>query len=245
MKKLYSTFSKYLYSFNADAGAGGAGAGGEGAGAVVDQGAAASGGAAPAGAAASTQQAADWFNALPEEVKKHERFAGIKTGEEFVKALTTETQTPEVYTLPEGTPEALGAWAKSEKLTQKQLDSILKKHQEVVSENFKGMVAANKAGAVKLFEAWGADKPANLQLANRVLAMSDPDGKVGVLQYMQSQESGYAMMNPVVIQMFHNIGKHLQESGFLKSEVAGDVSSTKKVNVAYEMYPENVPNKKK
>ena len=243
MKKFY--LSKYLYNFNTDAGAGEAAGGGAGSGQAADTSGAPDAGATGAGNASGTESAKDWFSTLPEDIRNHEKLKGVKTGEEFVKAVLStakEGAVPEKYALPEGAPQEIADWAKSEKLSQAQLDNIIKKHAEITDTQFKSRIEAQKAGAVELFKSWGAEKEANLQLANRVLAMSDPDGKLGVAKYMQSPESAYAMMNPIIIRMFHNIGLALKESGFIKGDfVPANQNNGVKVNPAHEMYPGQVP----
>jgi hypothetical protein len=230
-------WNKYLYNANTgEAGATGGEGGSEGGG-QSNAGAGGVAGAPPT----------DWFSALPETVRGHEKLKGFKSGDEvldFISKASTPVAVPETYTLPEGVPAETGAWAKGLGLSQAQLEGVLKQHQQVLTVQEKAMVESNKAATIKLFESWGAEKDAKLQLANRVLAMSDPDGKLGVAKFMQSRESGYAMMNPLVIQMFANIAEKLKEHGFVQSGNPGTGEVTKKtVHVGHEMYPDLAPKK--
>lgn len=238
MRKQFLNIHKYLFTCNTDAGAAGAASGESG-----GQGGSPDG--AGAGGAAGGQS--DWFMSLPENVRGHERLKSFKSGEEvldFISKAAMPVAVPETYTLPPDVPAETVQWAKGLKLTQEQLDGVIKQHQTVLTAREKAMVEDNKAATIKLFEAWGDQKDAKLQLANRVLAMSDPEGKLGVAKFMQSRESGYAMMNPLVIQMFSNIAEKLKEHGFISSENPGGGDAAKKTtHVGHEMYPDLVPKK--
>jgi len=245
MKKLYTEWSKYLYNFDT----------GEGEGAGAGGGAAGAGGAEGAGAAAATpsQQpegasgtVVDWRESLPEDLRGHDKIKSISSIEDLAKALVSVKEAPvvpEKMILPSGVPEELGDWAVKTGMTQTQFDAALTKFQEIKTVEMSAVVEKHKAGMNELYKVWGESKQENLNLANRVLAFADPDGKLELSKFLKSQESGYAMMNPIVVSLFYNLGKTMKESGVLKSAKPTTEQPTQKVNLAHEMYPNQAPKK--
>jgi len=258
MKKLYLNLNKYLFNFNAE---GGSGAGGSGSGSGAASGAAVAGEGAGAGSdagkgatqaggqgdAAQPQQGADWRSSLPEDIRGHESLKDVKSIEDLTKAFLAKavgSKLPEKLVVPQGIPENLAKWGLEEaKLDQDQFNKVVAKHAELQKQQMTALVTAHKAGLDSLYKEWGAEKDANLQLANRVLNFADPDGKLEFVKFLKSPESGFAMMNPMIIRLFHNIGKSMKEGGVIKSENVPANVTGQKVNQAYDMYPEHAPKK--
>ena len=93
-------------------------------------------------------------------------------------------------------------------------------------------------GLNTLYEGWGEAKDENLALANRVLALADPEGKLGLGQYLSSEASGYEGNNPMLVSALYNLGTMLKEGGFIKSEVP----DKKEVGeMAHRLYPNDAP----
>lgn len=137
------------------------------------------------------------------------------------------------YTLPEGVPPELGAWANEKGFTQEQLDSTI--------EHFSGYVAATdqaqktalqEMGAAHL-KNWGENADHNLTLAKRALQQNDPDGHLA----SALNESGYGN-HPAVLNFLFTLGKGMQEGGFLKSAVNKPPG---KKTAAQSMYGANHP----
>lgn len=179
-----------------------------------------------------------WIDTLPEAIRGNEKLKNFKSLEDLAKAVLDVQAPPTEIKLPEGTPEAVGKWAVEKGLTQDQFDSVMKKHGEIIAEQSGQLLETHKAGTQELFKNWGESKDENLGLANRVVAYADPDGKLELIKFLKSPESGYAMVNPLVIKLFYNIGKSMKESGMLKNETPPlKANTTKATDMAYEQYP--------
>lgn len=246
MKKLYLKLEDYLTNknnANGEAGAGGDGGAtppsGEPAGTPPE------GGAPPASNGEPNAEPSDWRASLSKELLENPRLKDIDSVEGLAKALVEfqdgTPNVPEAMAMPEGVPAAIGEWAVGLGLTQEQFEGVLAKQQEVYSANLEGVKAANLEGEKALYEKWGEAKDENLALANRVVAFADPDGSLELVKFLQSPESGYAFNNPVILQVFHNIGKAFKEGGALKSDTPPNDPNRKKVPKAHLKYPQQAP----
>jgi hypothetical protein len=121
---------------------------------------------------------------------------------------------PEEYVLPEGMPDTVRAFAHERGFTQEQLDGTIQHFGSYVV----GMQAAEQKALREMGEAhlknWGNEAQTRLALAKRALKQNDPDGKLAEAL----NTSGYGN-HPAVLDFLYNLGKGMQEGGFLKSAV--------------------------
>jgi outer membrane biosynthesis protein TonB len=121
---------------------------------------------------------------------------------------------PSEYELPEGAPDNLRIFAHEQGFTQDQLNASLTQFGAYMH----GMrqteqTALRQAGEAHL-KNWGPDAKNKLALAKAALRQNDPEGKL--LEALNT--SGYGN-HPDVLNFLYNIGKSMQEGGFIKSTV--------------------------
>lgn len=243
MKKVYLNPARYLLNKNSEGD--GVGAGGTGGENAEGTGAPDSSVGSP-GSEGQSQPAVipDWKESIPSELKDNPRFANVETLDDVLKAFASIKEAPvvpETMTLPEGVPAEIGTWAVENGLTQEQFDATLNQYATIEKGRLESVMAANKEGEAALYEQWGDAKKENLQLADRVVQFADPDGKLKLGEFLKSPASNYAYNNPMILTLFHNIGKAMKEGGALRSTTPPSGAVTKKVNKAHEMYPEQAP----
>jgi hypothetical protein len=127
-----------------------------------------------------------------------------------------ERVVPEVdgYKLPEGIPAEVKQFAKDNEFTQAQLDATLTKFGGMLQSSKEAeAVALRELGEAQL-EKWGDNAKTNLSLAKKALAQNDPDGSLT----KALNASGWGN-HPAVLTFLYNIGKSMQEGGYLKSAV--------------------------
>ena len=121
---------------------------------------------------------------------------------------------PSEYELPEGMPDNIRIFAHENGLTQEQLNASLQQFGGYIG----GMKQAEQQALREAGEAhlkqWGDQAQTNLALAKQALKQNDPDGALA----QALEDSGYGN-HPAVLNFLHNIGKSMQEGGFLKSAV--------------------------
>lgn len=140
---------------------------------------------------------------------------------------------PSEYTIPEGMPDSMREFAHENGFTQDQLDKTLAHMGAYVEASTVAQrVALREMGEAHL-KNWGEMKDTNLNLAKQALAQNDPDGKLA----KALNETGYGN-HPVVLDFLHNLGKGMQEGGFLKRAVR--VAPGQKT-AAQAMYGDNHP----
>lgn len=239
MKKVYVKAKSYLTHSNVPDGQEGGGGGGTDA--------PPAGGTPPAPAPAPQAPATvDWRDSIPQEYANDPRFKEASSLVDVLKAyggVTEAPALPETYTLPEGVPEEVKEWGKEAGLTQEQFDLVLNKYGSVEASRLEGVKVANKQGFDQLVESWGEESKANLQLADRVIQFADPKGDLKLAEFLQGPQSNYAATNPMIVQLFLNIGKAMSEGGALVGDPVPGNTTGKKVHYAHELYPDNVPKK--
>lgn len=169
---------------------------------------------------------------LPEDLRDNERFKDIESPEALARAYAKAELAqalPETYQIPQGTPEQLSGWAKENKLTQGQLDSIILLNQKMAQYNSDVRSNVYAQGRDSLFTSWGEKKAENLQVAENALKAIPSGAKLA--QFIKTSGEG---ANPVVIQALHEFGSFLKEGGYLKNEV---VSGKEHKNPLQERYP--------
>ena len=142
---------------------------------------------------------------------------------------------PEEYTLPEGMPEQLRSFAHDQGFTQDQLDASLQQfggYMQGMQQSH--LEALRKAGEAHVAN-WGSEANTKLSLAKAAVRQNDPDGKL----MKALNESGWGN-HPDVLDFLYNIGKSMQEGGFIKSTVPKRPGQK---TAAEAMYGENHPTK--
>lgn len=239
MKKRYLAVNKYLFHSNTPEGDGGtgAGAGGQGEPDVGSQ---------SQSTVEGQSSTPDWRESIPSNLKDNPRFKDAESLEAIFNAYAEVKEAavlPETITTPEGMAPEFGKWAVENGLNQKQFDAMLTQYGTIEQARLTGIVEANKTGSKALYETWGEAKKENLALANRVLEYADPKGELKLVEFLKSPASGYAADNPMIIQLFYNLGKAMKEGGALVSADPPSDSNTQKVPVAHELYPNQAPKK--
>ena len=121
---------------------------------------------------------------------------------------------PSEYELPEGMPDDVRAFAHEHGFSQDQLNATINQFGGYLN----GMKQAEQQTLRKLGEGhlktWGNDAKHKLSLAKQALHQNDPEGKL----LTALNQSGWGN-HPDVLDFLYNIGKSMQEGGFLKSSV--------------------------
>jgi hypothetical protein len=111
-------------------------------------------------------------------------------------------------------PDNIRIFAHEHGFTQEQLNASLRQFGGYVQ----GMKTAEQQSLRQAGEAqlknWGDQAKTNLSLAKAALRQNDPDGALS----QALETSGYGN-HPAVLNFLYNIGKSMQEGGFLKSSV--------------------------
>lgn len=118
------------------------------------------------------------------------------------------------YTLPEGVPTQIAEFANKNDMTQEQLDTSLQFFGKISQGTREAEVQAVRSAGEAHVKNWGEASKANLSIARRALAQNDPEG---VLK--KTLDSTGFGNHPAVLDFLLNIGKSMQEGGFLKSAV--------------------------
>lgn len=140
---------------------------------------------------------------------------------------------PSEYELPEGIPDSVRIFANEHSFTQDQLNATLSQFGGYLQGMRQSEQSALRQAGETHLQNWGPDAKHKLSLAKQALHQNDPDGKL--LQALN--DSGWGN-HPDVLNFLYNIGRSMQEGGFLKSSVAkrpGDKSA------AQAMYGDNHP----
>ena len=139
------------------------------------------------------------------------------------------------YTLPEGLDPVIGQFANEHGFTQEQLDSTLEYFGNVIQNSEKSKVEALRTLGEAHLKNWGDQAQHNLSLAKRALAQNDPEGSLA----KALNESGYGN-HPAVLDFLYNLGRSMQEGGFLRGSVNRPPGQK---TLAQTMYGDNHPSK--
>lgn len=178
----------------------------------------------------------DW---LPEDLRGNERLQNFESPEALARAFAEAElaqATPEEYTLPEGQPKELGAWAKSAKLSQEQLNAMLQLKTGLDTYESETKTRVYAEGRKQLFESWGKKKDENLKIAESVFSAIPSGQKLAT--FIQNSGEG---ANPVVIQALHELGNHLKEGGYVSNS---NVTGKENPNPLKSRYPTMFPQDK-
>ena len=142
---------------------------------------------------------------------------------------------PSEYELPEGIPDNVRIFANEHGFTQDQLNATLQQFGGYIH----GMRQAEQQSLRQMGEAhlknWGPDAKNKLALAKAAVRQNDPDGKL-----MEALNTSGWGNHPDVLNFLYNIGKSMQEGGFIKSNVPRKPGEK---TAAQAMYGENHPSK--
>ena len=116
------------------------------------------------------------------------------------------------FQLPEGVPPVVAEFAKAQNLSQAQLDASLKFFGHVHQMNNQAQYNQLRQLGEAHIKNWGENADFNLKLAQRALKQTDTDGSLT----KALNETGYGN-HPAVLNFLYNLGKIMQEGGFLKS----------------------------
>jgi len=137
------------------------------------------------------------------------------------------------YKLPDGVPKEVGQFANKHDMTQEQLNATLKQFGSIVQNTKKSEMATMRAAGEAHVKNWGDQGQHNLTLAKRALAQNDPTGEL-----KQALDTSGFGNHPAVLNFLHNLGKSMQEGGYLKSAINRPPG---KKTAAQSMYGENHP----
>jgi len=140
---------------------------------------------------------------------------------------------PDGYVLPEGIPPEIGQFAKTNDMTQTQLDATLQHFGTIVQNNRNAEAASIRQAGEAHIAKWGEQGDYNMSLARRALAQNDPDGTL-----KQALDSSGFGNHPAVLDFLFTLGSSMKEGGYLKSAINRPPG---KKTAAQSMYGENHP----
>lgn len=175
------------------------------------------------------------------ELASNERIAGIKSVRELAQAYINAPQAPKLpnskddYQLPEKIRiKGLRQMAHENKMTQAQLDGLLKFNEAVTKAALEQRNARVNNDIAKLKEEWGDNYEAHLKQAERALSKMDFDE--GTVQKLLS-EAGMAK-DPRILKFLHKVGKTLGEDTFINSEGNAKMPSSSLAKRLFPNHPE-------
>ena len=134
--------------------------------------------------------------------------AGVKEGD----SVDAGAPAPTELKLPDGFPPQVLEFAKTNGLSQAQLDASLQFFGEVAHVNATSQQQQLRQLGEAHVRSWGKEGQYNLSVGRRALKMVDPEG---VLTTMLN-ETGYGN-HPAVLQSLYELGTKLQEGGFISA----------------------------
>lgn len=148
---------------------------------------------------------------------------------------TAEGSAAQEITVPEGFPPQVLEFAKANNLSQAQLDASLQFFGEVAQVNATAQQQQLRGMGEEHVRSWGKEGPYKLSIGRRALKQID---KEGVLTEMLN-ETGYGN-HPAVLQSLYELGRQLQEGGFISATQARPPG---KQTAAQAMYGDVHPSK--
>ena len=142
---------------------------------------------------------------------------------------------PDQYVLPEGMPDELRQFAFDNEMTQKQLDGTMNKFAQYVTGMDQAKLSSLKLAGQAHIKNWGEHGKENVALIEQALVQNDPTGALT----KALNESGYNY-HPAVLNFLFQIGRSMQEGGYLKSAV--HIPAGQKT-VAQTLYGDSHPSK--
>lgn len=185
----------------------------------------------------------DWKQELG-DLGTHEKLSNMGSVKELAEAVVNAPaaiklpEKVEDYKLPNGDHiKGLRTMALNNKLSQSQLDGVLKFNNDATRTAMAGIKAKQQESIKKLKEEWGDKYNENIRLAQR--AFQHFDDETGTMKkYLTESRAGD---NPTVLKFMNNVGKMLKEDGYLKSD---DRTDNKNKSVASRLFP-NHPSRDK
>jgi hypothetical protein len=139
---------------------------------------------------------------------------------------------PGEYKLPKGVPEDLGQFAHDNGMTQEQLDATVSRMTNFVTQRSQAEKQQMKREGQEHVKKWGENAQHNVRLVGRALQVCDTSGSLSKLL----DQTGYGD-HPAVLDFLYNIGKSLQEGGFLKSFSGRTPGKKSAAQVLYPNHP--------
>lgn len=162
-----------------------------------------------------------WYDGLSDDLKGNEKITSFKSVEEMA---TAYTKVPEPVVLPEGKDgyqlpkdyavTGLRTFAHTSKLTQDQLNGLIKFTTERQESLQKVMKETAKKNVDSLKKDWGEKYTDNVKVVERAIEHFDND-KGELSKYLNNTSVG---KEPVIIKLMQSVGAILKEGGFLKSD---------------------------
>lgn len=178
----------------------------------------------------------DWKKDLG-DLGTHERIAKVGSVKELAESVINTPPprklpaTVDEYKLPENTKvKGLRTMALKNQLSQEQLDGILRFNTDATKAALADIRAKQQEAIGKLKTDWGDKYNEHVNLAQRAFQHFD-DETGSMKQFLTESRAGD---NPTVLRFMHNVGKMLQEDGYLKSD---DRTVDKGKSAAARLFP--------
>ena len=140
---------------------------------------------------------------------------------------------PSEYELPEGMPDNVRIFANEHGFTQDQLNATITQFGGYMTAMKQTEQQALRQMGETHVKNWGPDAQNKLALAKAAVRQNDPEGKL----MTALNESGWGN-HPDVLNFLYNIGKSMQEGGFIKSAIPRKPGEK---TAAQAMYGDNHP----
>lgn len=188
---------------------------------------------------ANEKNEVNWRDQLG-EFASHERVRGFKSLKEMAEAYVSSPTPPQLpeshegYTLPEKTKiEGLRKMAYSNKLTQEQLNGVLKFNEDITKKAVETINEQRRNAISSLKKDWGDDYEANIKDAQLALKSLDTDGEM--TKFLKT--SGMSD-DPRIAKFLHKIGGTMKEGGYIGSD--GNIKKKPK-SPASRIFPNHNP----
>ncbi len=178
----------------------------------------------------SSSDSTPWYSSLDEDYRKDESITKFETANDLVKAYKdSQVVVPDKYELPESIPEDFGEFASKSRLTQEQVNDILRYNEEQLQQQGETFRKVQEEGVNSLMEEWGESAQENVNLAKRALSHFDNDSKE-MREFLRVTQSGN---NPIVIRFLSGIGQLLKEDGHIQSDSVNPSQARSPAEVLY------------
>lgn len=183
----------------------------------------------------------DWKQELG-DLGTHERIANVGSVKELAERVVNTPTLPKLpesvdgYKVPETVKiKGLRTMALNNKLTQEQLDGVLKFNNEATTTAVNNLRQERLKAVDKLKSEWGDKYDEHLNIAKRAFThFDDEEGTMN--KFLKESRAGD---NPTVLRFMHRVGKLLQEDGHFQSD---DRTTVKGKSAAARLFP-NHPSK--
>lgn len=189
-----------------------------------------------ASATTESTPAPDWRQGLG-ELAGHDRIVGFKSTKELAEAYVNSPKPRKLpasvdeYKVPEEVKiKGLRSMALANKISQDQLDGILKFNRDLSSKTLQSRQEQHTKDVKALKDEWGDKYDSNLKLAKKALKQYDSEDE-SVSKLLKAANMSD---NPSVMRFMHKLGKALGEDTFVES--SGNVKKGK-ASLAERLFP--------